>query len=200
MGLQILSASRKEYGSGIQVNPREPRTLGAANMLASVAGRSAGFELKLAAVTDAPCRLLDILQHPVLRTGNSGRKRKVVPGFGPDLLRLSARLWRFLLCARRLLRRESRTLLAPLVLAAGADLVRTERGLAAMTLPVHAHPYLLLHALGVLGGTGPLMGFKREAILLKHLPRSLVVFNIAGFRYRLDRCGGDRDFALVLSA
>ena len=169
-------------------------------MLASVAGRSTGFKLKLAPVADAPCCLLDILQHPILGTRNPGRKRKVVAGFGPDLLRLSARLGGFLLCARRLLRRESRTLLAPLVATADTDLVRTKRGVAAMTLPVHAHPYLLLHALGVLGGTGPLMGLKREAIFLKHLPRSLVVFDIASSRYRLDRFGGGRDFTLVLGA
>ncbi len=72
----------------------------------------------------------------------------------------------FVLLLLGLLGGEARALLAPIMLAVAADLVRTEHGLAMMARTVYSDTDLLLHAFGVwLDRGGPFARLQGQAVL-----------------------------------
>ena len=79
----------------------------------------------------------------------------------------------------RFLDRIARALLATLVRALSADLVRSKRVLATMALAMNSHANRLLHSLGWLSGAGhrPFMGFQRQAIFFKEGPSLLLLLD-----------------------
>ena len=192
------------------VNLRIPRAVRAANVLAILASLDTRSVKGLALATCPAHTLARLLVNQILTSGLGGTSENEIllallgvpvgddgGVLGTLLDDLSALLPALLPFGLGLLGRRARALLAPRVLALGALLGSSERGVALVALAVDAHLDGLLNTESMTLSRVPLAGLQLQTIELTELLGTLLIHLRAGDRLnigvnRLDRSGSSR--------